>query len=400
MGPPLPRAPRLEAFSGFLWGRAYIFAALILFPVHILLALILRARVRPRSVVHIGELRHLQYHLVQALKDRGFQATYLAVGENPHWSECDVHLPHLRNPLAAVLRDSWVFWAVVARHEIVHCHAMMGVSHYQWEFPLLKIMGRKVVAHFRGCEARDRRKNISLHPQVNICQDCDYAPNYLCANRETRRRRWVARRLADAILVTTPDLKDFWPGAEHLPFLLPPDLPERQARPNGSGLEGRAFRIIHATNQPGIEGTEEIKRVIARLRDKGYDVEFIHLTDVPHDRVLAELADADIAVGKLKMGYYANAQAESMAMGVPTVTWVRPDLKGEGLDDGGFILASLDDLEGALENAITDPEFLRRHREDAAATIRKLHDTDAIIEKLTTIYGWREGGSRGECASA
>ena len=69
------------------------------------------------------------------------------------------------------------------------------------------------------------------------------------------------------------------------------------------------------TNQPGIEGTAEIAAAIEAVKAKGHDVAFEWLHNVPHADVMAALGQADLAVGKMKMGYYANAQIETMSDG-------------------------------------------------------------------------------------
>src|SRR5690606_28763757 len=122
------------------------------------------------------------------------------------------------------------------------------------------------------------------------------------------------------------------------PDEVPPPEPAATAEPS-------EFKIVHVTNQPGIEGTRHIESAIARLKGKGWPVRFVWLHGRRHEEVLAELATADLAIGKMKMGYYANAQIESMAMGVPTVTHVRESFMTDELRDSGFILATMDTLE-------------------------------------------------------
>ena len=59
---------------------------------------------------------------------------------------------------------------------------------------------------------------------------------------------------------------------------------------------------------------------------------------MPHDQVIKAFSEADLAIGKMKMGYYANTQIESMVIGVPTITYVRPEFITKELQDSGFIL--------------------------------------------------------------
>ena len=255
------------------------------------------------------------------------RADYLAIGRSTHWDLADhvfVPSPH---PVRRVLQEFRMFWSVVARYETVHAHFMYTLTREGWELPILKRLGRKLVVHFRGCEARDGERNIALHPDVNICQECDHKPP-ICGLPQSVRRRAQARLYGDRILVTTPDMLDFNADASHFPFFAPENLPQPHVMRRG---EAREFRIVHVTNQPGIEGTRHIEQAVARLRDKGFPVRFVWLHDRRHEEVLAELASADLAIGKMKMGYYANAQIESMAMGVPTVTYVREEFMTDAL---------------------------------------------------------------------
>jgi glycosyltransferase involved in cell wall biosynthesis len=352
-------------------------------PINLVLVALLRRRVWPNSVLHISYMVHVPYYTVQHLRRQGMRADYLAIGSSPYWNQCDYSYIPGRWPLQRPLREFSTFWRIVARYEVVHAHFMYTLSADGWELPVLKRLGRRLVVHFRGCEARDRTRNMALHPQVNICQDCDHNP-YICETPSAERRRAWARRFADATLVTTPDMRDFIPEAEHFPFFAPdidaPPAPEA-ARP-----AGRDFTIVHATSQPGIEGTREIERAIDRLRTRGRCIRFRWLHDLTHDQVLAAFGEADLAIGKMKMGYYANAQIESMTLGVPTITFVRDEFMTDELRRSGFIFTTLDRLEATIEYYLDNPEALAQKRRIARASILRLHDNDRLARQLVGLY--------------
>ncbi len=338
------------------------------------------------SVLHISYMVHIPYHAVRHLRAAGMRADYLAIGRSPHWDRADYNLvPSPYSPVR-VLQEFRMFWRVVARYETVHAHFMYTLSQEGWELPILKRLGRRLVVHFRGCEARDRDRNMALHPDVSICQDCDHRPPICQLPQSARRREW-ARRYADAVLVTTPDMKDFNPDAIHFPFFAPDNPPpgERQKAPDS------AFRIVHVTNQPGIEGTRHIERAIDSLRRKGWPVRFTWIHGRPHDEVIRALADADLAIGKMKMGYYANAQIESMAMGVPTVTFVREDLMTDELRESGFIFATLATLESTIEHYLSHPDELAAKRARARSSILALHDNTVLSRRLAGVYAELHG---------
>lgn len=358
----------------------------ILAPLNWTILTFLAPRPYPNSVLHISYMVHIPYYTVRHLRRAGMRADYLAIGRNSHWDRSDYNLVPSPYPLLRVLQEFRMFWRVVARYETIHAHFMYTLSQEGWELPILKRLGRRLVVHFRGCEARDRDLNMALHPDVSICQECDHRPPICKLPQSARRREW-ARCYADAVLVTTPDMKDFNPDAIHFPFFAPDHPPpgERYKEPDG------AFKIVHVTNQPGIEGTRHIEKAIDNLRRKGWPIRFVWIHGRQHDEVLRELADADLAVGKMKMGYYANAQIESMTMGVPTVTFVRENLMTDELRESGFIFATLATLESVIEHYLSHPDDLAAKRAKARSSILALHDNAALSRRLAGMYAELHG---------
>lgn len=359
-------------------------AAFMLRPVNAMLVPLLRRRVVPGSVLHISYMVHVPWHAVEVLRREGVNADYLAVGTSPFWDKADFTFRRVPLPGLRVLHEAWLFWTLVARYDIIHAHFMLGVSTTGWEWPVLKRLGRRVVAHWRGCEARDMNVNMALHPDSNICQECDYRPR-ICLTDFARLRREAGARHADLSLVTTPDMKDFQPAARHFPFFSP-DIPALPPVEGERWPDRPRFKLTHVTGHPGIEGTRHIEAVVARLQAKGYPIEFIALRNVAHDEALRAFADADMAIGKMKMGYYANAQIESACLGVPTVTWVRPEFMTDALRDSGLIFANLDTLEATLEHYLTHPDELAAKRRIARDGILRLHDNARLAGELAGYY--------------
>ena len=379
-----------------IWVSLYrsIYPATIaaLYPVNVVLAFILRHRVRSRSVLHVNYMNHVPYYWVKILRQHGVDAAYLAVGTSPYWNKSDYSFEPAKHPLATALKEFWVFWTVVARYEVVHAHFMITHTRSQWELPFLKRMKRTLVVYWAGCEIRDRDRNMQLHPKVNICQVCDYDAS-ICRSPLNKARQRMAKQYGDVTLVSTPDLRDFVPEGIHFPFFAPPDLPVSAELGLPQWPNKAVFRIVHATVHPGIEGTAEIQAIIRRLRDKGWPVQFEFLHLVEHHKVLDALREADLAIGKMKMGYYANFQIEAMAMGVPTITYVRDDLMTDELRNSGFIFATLQTLEETLEYYLQHPEALADKRAKARGSILALHNNDHLTQRLIALYRTETGSA-------
>lgn len=363
----------------------------LLRPVNVLLAGINTGRVIPGSVLHVSGPIHIAYYTVEILRAGSVRADYLAVGRGGPWSKADFRFRPVRVPIVSALTEAWCVWRVVSRYEIIHSHFALTVSRSGWEWPLLKRMGRRIVVHYRGCEIRDRGALMRSQPDVNICQECDYMPR-LCEAEVNVTRRRLARACGDAFLVTTPDLMAFAPGAQHVRFFAPPpDTLPPTARERAPG-----FKIVHATNHPGIEGTRRIQTVIDSLVVKGFPIRFVRLHGVTHDRVLEELRDADLTIGKMKMGYYANAQLESLAAGVPAIAWVRDEFLTDDIRNSGLIVSSLDELEATLERLLRNPELLEAKRRIARESVQRLHPNAEIAAELKAVYRRVAGGGIGE----
>lgn len=346
----------------------------------------MKDRVVSNSVLHISHRVHIPYYMTRVLRRHGIQADYLALNDNSSsWDQFDFLFPRTaRIPLR--IEEFLFFWRVIAKYKIIHSHFGLTLSTSGWELPLLKKMGRRIIVHYRGCEARNQARNMELQPAINICQECDYN-GMIC--RVGAKRVALAQRYGDAFLVTTPDMKDFMPDAIHLPFFLP-EVDYEEYKSIERPLSGRPFKIVHATNHPGIEGTRHIQSAVDSLKTKGYDIDFVFLKGVDPEKILEEIRTADLTIGKMKMGYYANAQIESMFLGVPAVTYVRPDFMTQELKESGFIITSLPELESTLEFCIQNPVELAKKRAMARSSILRLHDEERLTRILRDLYGYQE----------
>lgn len=363
----------------------YVGSRFLLWPLDQLLGVAFRDRgFKPRSVLHVSYMVHIPWQVTRELRKLGWHADYLAIGTSPHWTQCDMKVPDSHVLMRAFV-EWWFFWRVVARYQVVHLHFMLTPSEDAWELKLLRRMGRVVVAHFRGCEARERARNMALHPEMNICQQCDYNAT-VCSSDQSVRRKDLASRWATVTLVTTPDMLDFMPKAQVSSFFAP-HVNEEPFR----GWDGsRPLRLVHATNHPGIEGTDEIIAAVKRLQDKGLAIQLQVLGDVNHAAVMRAMRQADLAIGKMKMGYYANSQIESMALGVPTITWVRPEFLTPELEASGFIICHLRNLDTTLEYYLKHPKVLDEKRQRARSSILQLHNNHQVALGMVHAYAAKE----------
>lgn len=366
-----------------IWNYSYDFIIIAAWPLNMVLIVLFKRKTDPNSVLHISYMVHVPFHTTRILRSIGMKADYLAIGSSPHWNQCDYRSPSSRIPLIQGIQEMLLFWRIVARYQTVHLHFAHTMSRNGWELPILKKLNRRIVIHYRGCEIRNYHLNVRLHPEMNICQQCDY--DHYCITKANINRIKYASSFGDAFLVTTPDLLDFVTEGIHMPFFSPEDIPV-SSKENKCKYPDRPIRILHWTNHPGIEGTDLIKNAIESLKNKGYKIEFVYLKGVSHKEVMNEIPKSDLTIGKMKMGYYANSQIEAMAFGVPTITWVRPEFMTDELENSGFIFTHIFELEKTLEHYLNNPQELAEKRAIARSSILKLHDNSAIARRYSDIY--------------
>src|SRR5262249_14950561 len=139
------------------------------------------------------------------------------------WDKQDYHFVRsdiMRSAPIRLWREAACLLNVLNRFEVLHIHNGRCISFNGWVLQLWRALGRPIVVHWRGCDVRNYDLNIRLHPERCICQACDY--NRVCLSNEFIKWQKLCREVAHVHLVTTPDLKDFIPEAQHLPFTLPP----------------------------------------------------------------------------------------------------------------------------------------------------------------------------------
>jgi hypothetical protein len=349
---------------------------------------------KPRSVLHISYISHKQYMLSRLLRDHGIRSSYLAINTSDN-DLLKLGYDHAIPANISRFHRLWLgvrlFWGVVAGYDVIHYHFnafLVGSS--GMELPVLKAMGKLIVFHFRGCDLRSRSINVAKHPTFNLCQECDY-PIGSCDTDAQRKRLATVRRYGDIFFVTTPDMCDFFPEAEHMPFIAPYgiDMNAVAPAPRTPGV----LRVVTSSNHPGLDGVRHIRMAIDRLRVEGVPVELIEVVDLPYREALAIYKSADLFCGKLRMGYYNNSNIETMIFGVPNMSYIRDEFLA-GIPDSPIIIARPDTVYEKLKEALSDPRALAERGRRGPEFIKRHHDPNMVIERMLRRYenAWKARG--------
>lgn len=178
------------------------------------------------------------------------------------------------------------------------------------ELPLLRRRGKTILVTYQGCDARTFPHCHCRNPS------CIPATGY--------RRRAAARflRFADRVFYLNPDLEQFLPGATFLPYANVDPFAVEPAPPDPSRSE---LVVAHAPTDRVLKGTDHVIGAVESLRAEGLRVRLELHENLSRPEVLARVADADIVVDQLVMGWYGGFSVEAMALAKPVICFIEEE---------------------------------------------------------------------------
>ena len=314
--------------------------------------------------------------LARALRDLGVEAWSVATNPTFARSAADEAVPL---DARAALPRYLGYAGLVARHarrwDVFHFHfGRTLVPPHNPDLPLYHALGRKVVFHYHGCDIRDRAHMLATHARA-ACTEC----RPFCLPRRQARIRAAARRFADAELVSTPDLLESAPRARLLPVAA--WLPDYAPAP----VREAPRRVLHAPTNRLIKGTRHVEAAFAELAPRFPGVEFRVVERLPWPELLRALADCDVFVDQVFMGWYGMVSVEAMALGRPALAYIRPDFEDRARE-APVVRTSIETLAADVAALLADAPRRRALAEAGRAYVERVHDAHAIGRALIELY--------------
>ncbi len=225
-------------------------------------------------------------------------------------------------------RLAWLF----TRHDVFvfyhasYWHDTAGIRRWGCgrEFPLLKALGKRVIAVHSG---PDVRHHLAIDQQNRVlgnkawplaASNPRWARMPLSYYVKNLRR---AELYADLIFSQPNQASLAIRPYDHL--FIPIDASAYRTR-----IPGREIPVIlHAPSNRRTKGTEEIQAAVDRLRSRGVRCEFRMIEGAPHDRLRRELDDADVVIDQLHLPLHGKLGVEAMASGCALATCDRADVE-------------------------------------------------------------------------
>ena len=232
--------------------------------------------------------------LARALRDLGVEAWSLAT--NPTFAQYspDEHPPlDTLTPIPRYLGYAGLVAKHIGRHDVFHFHfGRTLIPPHNFDLPLYRLLGKKIVFHYHGCDVRNRAHMLATHTRAT-CTECEP----FCIPRRQERILLEARQYAHAEIVSTPDLLESVPAARqmHVAAWLPDYVPQP--------VRETPKLVLHAPTNRLIKGTRYVEAAFAKLQPKFPDVEFRVVEKTAWPRLKDQMAECDVFVDQVFMGW-------------------------------------------------------------------------------------------------
>jgi len=288
---------------------------------------------------------------VQALKRKGVDARLVVFERGKLHHEADWSLDR-QGPLPVKLAQQLAAFARLApTTDVFHFYFGLTLIPKSIQFPLLRLLRKKSVFHYLGSDIRGK----------------------------TAEQLAFGKR-ADAEIVGSYDAIRWVPEAH----VIPPGLDLRPLTPVPPSDSARPL-VVHAPSNREKKGTRYVIEACGQL-----DVELDIVEGVPHEEARDRYRRADIVIDQLNAGWHGVFALESMALGKPVVTYLKPDVVERSAEGYGIripiVPATKETLVDALRPLVAQPARRKEIGAASRAYVEQVHDVDRIADRLIDLY--------------
>lgn len=288
------------------------------------------------------------------------------------------------------------FFRIRTRYDVFHFNFGSSLLH----LPRLGILladlpyypkDAKIVFTYNGCDARQKIPDGGIS---TICEKLECGEGF-CTDvwLNERKRKSIAKmdHYADVIYALNPDLLRFLPArAKFLPYTIAA-WDEMTAPPYS--LSKRPLRIIHAPTNRKTKGTEHICNAIDRLAEKHTErFSFTLIEGVTNSEARSLLANADLVIDQLNLGWYGGVAVEAMKLGKPVVVNITaesfsaiPERMASQLRET-IINADANSIYNVLDAVIDDTRILTNFSKASLDYVNAWHDPWKIGQETIADY--------------
>jgi glycosyltransferase involved in cell wall biosynthesis len=288
---------------------------------------------------------------VEALRRKGVDARLVVFERYKLHPEADWTLDRPHNLPARLTGQARAFARLAPQTDVFHFYFGLTLLPKSLQFPLLSVLGKKSVLHWLGSDIRGKSRD---------------------------ELAWGSR--AGAQIVGSYDAVRWVPEAD----VIPPGVDLRAIEP-GPPPERERPVVLHAPSSRRRKGTEH---VIAACAELPVELEIVEGLD--HRAAFERYRNADVVVDQLNAGWYGVFAIEAMALAKPVVTFLNGEAVRRTEEAFGLqvpiVSATAETLRERLRPLVEDAETRRRVGAASRAYVERVHDADAVADRLLDVY--------------
>ncbi|MGP1907710.1 glycosyltransferase family 4 protein [Metabacillus sp. JX24] len=266
---------------------------------------------------------------------------------------------------------------LIADYDLFHFHYNTTMCKSYSDLEKIHALGKKMVMHHWGNDVRFHEQAKEKNP---FAYTGDSPPNEVMHERLTKVSSFISEAIVQDYEVYEY-VKEYYQKVHVLPIAI--DL--THFKPAYPSKDKKVPLILHAPTNPDFKGTRHVEAAIEKLRET-YEFTYKRIEKMNHDEVISLYKEADIIVDQILCGSYGLLSVESMALGKPVVTFIRPDLVPTFPDTLPIVNANPETVYHAVERLLKFPEL----REDIGRQGRKYaeenHCKHVVVDELIKIY--------------
>ncbi|MDY6895668.1 MAG: glycosyltransferase [Thermotogota bacterium] len=315
--------------------------------------------------------------IAKAQRELGVESDVLVFNQNIFGYDYDTNLSLSEKPLPiALIVKSINFCKCLFKYDVFHFHFARTLLPKNIDLPILKLFGKKVVMQYWGSDIR--QMDVSKKYEYNYAIEVNIDPK--AEDRKRRKIRRIDRHVGATI--TGYELLEFAPDSRITKLAI--DLSKNPFIGLNKGI-GSKPNIVHAPTNRVIKGTKYILSAIERLKDEGYDFNFILVENRSHEEALELYREADIIIDQLMIGTYGYFAVECMAMGKPVLCYIRDEIK-EFKHEIPILSTNPDNVYDNIKLLIENPDMREELGYKGRKYVEEVHDSKIIAKQMIEIY--------------
>ena len=318
--------------------------------------------------------------LSAALRDLGIESDVVVFNRHPfsYSGEISLDLEKREWIVEKIAVQSLNFVRCAISYDVFHLHFGRSLMPRNVDLPLLKLMGKKVIMHYWGDDVRQN--------DVAAAYTClgleELKRIYPYKNDDTIRKRInKTEKYIDISIVGDYSLKSYSPRSIVIRQAI--DLEKWQYV--GTDSKRNGVTIAHAPSNRMIKGTRHILQVIARLKEEGYEIDFMLLENMSNMKVRQVCEEADLVIDQLLLESYGIFAIECMALGKPVLCRIDEHFQ-ECYPDLPIVNTNPQNLYDNLKMLIEDPRRRAATGEMGRRYVEEVHNAKRIARQLADLY--------------